>query len=181
MIDKRDTQSELPGELTNALSADIRFLGNMLGTIIREQHGDEAFDLVERIRASAKARRKSENEQDRVMTVDLLSTVDHLDLDSKRVLIKAFSNYFQLINLAEDQQRTRVLRQREATGVLSESIQAAIRDLHQAGLSFEQVRALLEKICIRLVLTAHPSEAKRKEVLVKLRQIALVLSQRDRQ
>src|SRR5262249_42902173 len=84
-------------------------------------------------------------------------------------------------NLAEDQQRTRVLRQRESAGVLNESIQAAVCDLQQRALSASEVRALLDKICIRLVLTAHPSEAKRKEVLVKLRRIGLVLSQKDRQ
>src|SRR5215831_7081280 len=168
MPNKRDTATEATGELTSALSADIRYLGNMLGTIIREQHGDVAFDLVERIRASAKARRQHERDHDPTMTADLLATVDNLDLESKRVLIKSFSNYFQLINLAEDQQRIRVLHQRETNGILHESIPIAIRDLQEAGRTADEVHALLDKICIRLVLTAHPSEAKRKEVLVKL-------------
>ena len=63
----------------------------------------------------------------------LAATIDALTLDEHRVLIKAFSNYFQLINIAEDQQRVRVLRQREATGVLGESLDAAMRSLMRRG------------------------------------------------
>jgi|FLYN01.1.fsa_nt_gi phosphoenolpyruvate carboxylase len=170
----RDTATDLT---TPALSADIKLLGNLLGVVIREQHGDTAFDLVEHIRASAKARRKDDPEATEHMT----RTIRHLSLDSKRVLIKAFSNYFQLINIAEDQQRIRVLRQREGSGHLDESIYDAVRSLHEAGLSAAEMQNLLNQLRVRLVLTAHPSEAKRKEVLIKLRQIADLIALRDRQ
>jgi phosphoenolpyruvate carboxylase len=170
----RDTATDLT---TPALSADIKLLGNLLGDIIREQHGDAAFDLVEHIRASAKARRKD----DKDASAHLTRTIRHLSLDARRVLIKAFSNYFQLINIAEDQQRIRVLRQREANGKLDESIDDAIRTLHQSGTTAEQMQALLNQLRVRLVLTAHPSEAKRKEVLIKLRQIADMMAARDEQ
>jgi phosphoenolpyruvate carboxylase len=165
-------------ERFSALSADIRLLGNLLGQIIREQHGDAAFDLVERIRARAKARRDL---SDSVQTQELAQDIRELDLEARQVLIKAFSNYFQLINIAEDQQRVRVLRQREAEGMLDESIEAAVRALHEAGVTADEVRRLFDQLRVRLVLTAHPSEAKRKEVLIKLRAIADHMARRDRQ
>src|SRR5690606_30980403 len=96
-------------ESVGSLSGDIRFLGALLGTVIREQHDKHAFELVEEVRAAAKARRAANGEE----TDRLLKRIDGLSLDEKRVLIKAFANYFQLINIAEDHQRVRVLRDRE--------------------------------------------------------------------
>jgi phosphoenolpyruvate carboxylase len=163
-------------DLSSPLSADIRLLGNLLGTVIREQHGDAAFNLVELVRRAAKDRRG-----DVPGAAEQLTTaISGLDLESQRVLIKAFSNYFQLINIAEDQQRIRTLRERERQGRVQESIDEAVRALHEGGLSADDVRALLDKISIRLVLTAHPSEAKRKEVLIKIRHIAQMMSGHDR-
>jgi phosphoenolpyruvate carboxylase len=164
-------------ELVGNLSFDIRLLGNLLGETIREQRGDEAFDLVERVRALAKTRRQHQPDA----TAHLAMMINGLDLDAKRILIKAFSNYFQLINIAEDQQRVRVLRQRESEGVLSESIDDAIQTLHKTGMTAEDMQHLLDHLRVRLVLTAHPSEAKRKEVLIKLREITRMMAVRDRQ
>ncbi len=164
-------------EIANPLSNDIRFLGNLLGNVIREQHGEAAFDLVEQVRAVAKARRSG----DPKATAELTTIIGGLDLEQQRVLIKAFGNYFQLINIAEDLQRIRVLRQREQDGRTSESIDDTVAQLQAAGLNADDMRELLNKISIRLVLTAHPSEAKRKEVLIKLRHIANLMAERDRQ
>jgi len=152
-------------------------LGNLLGNVIREQHGEAAFGLVEKVRAVAKARRSG----DPKAADELTRIISNVDLEQKRILIKAFGNYFQLINIAEDLQRIRVLRQRELDGRTSESIEEAVKRLHDAGLDTDAVRELFDKICIRLVLTAHPSEAKRKEVLIKLRHIANLMADRDRQ
>ncbi|MEP7290489.1 MAG: phosphoenolpyruvate carboxylase [Chloroflexota bacterium] len=164
-------------DLTSAMSGDIKLLGNLLGLVIREQHGSEGFRLVEQVRAEARARRKGEEGAEEA----LRSTIDQLDAPSLDVLIKAFSNYFQLINIAEDQQRIRVLRSREAKGPLGESIESAVADLRAAGVDAAQMRDLLDHLRVRLVVTAHPSEAKRKEVLVKLRQIAQKMAWKDEQ
>jgi phosphoenolpyruvate carboxylase len=158
-------------EANNPLSADIRQLGNLLGGIIKEQQGEAAFQLVEEVRASAKARRGGDS------TEQLAALIDQTTLDQKRTLIKAFSNYFQLINIAEDQQRIRALRDRERESEqsgtpVSETISEAVHRLCASGVTADQMRALLEKTRVRLVMTAHPSEAKRKEVLIKLRDIA---------
>ncbi len=164
-------------EIANPLSNDIRLLGNLLGNVIREQHGEAAFDMVEKVRAVAKARRSG----DPKAASELTRIISNIDLEQKRVLTKAFGNYFQLINIAEDLQRIRILRQREIEGRTSESIDEAVRRLHDAGMDANAVRGLLDKLNIRLVLTAHPSEAKRKEVLIKLRHIANLMADRDRQ
>ncbi len=161
----------------STLSQDIRTLGSLLGIIIQEQNGMEAYDLVEEIRAMSKARRNG----DAAAAFQLADRLENLPLDSKIVLIKAFSNYFQLINIAEDLQRIRVIRQREADGSLKESIINAIRTLKQRGKTADQVRNLLDHTRLRLVLTAHPSEAKRQEILIKLQRIALMMERRDRQ
>ena len=158
------------------LSADIHLLGDLLGQIIREQHGVEALELVEHVRHSAKARRAG----DEAALPELVRTLGAQPVEALRVLVKAFSHYFQLINIAEDLQRIRVLRDREATTGLRESVEAAIASLREAGLDAAAVRDLLARLRVRFVLTAHPSEAKRKEVLVKLRHIAERLAERDR-
>ena len=161
---------------SSPLSQDIRRLGNCLGIIIQEQNGMAAYELVEEIRAMSKARRDG----DASAAFQLADRLENLPLASKNVLIKAFSNYFQLINIAEDLQRIRVIRQREANGTLKESIVNAVRALKQSGKSAGEMASLLEKARLRLVLTAHPSEAKRQEILVKLRHIAQMMEKRDR-
>ena len=160
----------------SSLSQDIHTLGNWLGVIIQEQNGMDAYELVEEIRAMSKARRSG----DSAAAFQLADRLENLPLDSKQVLIKAFSNYFQLINIAEDLQRIRVIRQREAKGTLRESIVNAIGALKDSGKTADEIRSLLEQTRLRLVLTAHPSEAKRQEILVILRQIAQMMEMRDR-
>ncbi|MCY4145460.1 MAG: phosphoenolpyruvate carboxylase [Chloroflexi bacterium] len=168
------SDARTPG--SSILSQDIRLLGSWLGIVIQEQCGMEAFELVEEIRAMSKARRDG----DAGAAFQLADRLENLPLDAKLVLIKAFSNYFQLINIAEDLQRIRVIRQREAQGQLKESIFAAVRALKKSGKTAADMRALLEQTRLRLVLTAHPSEAKRQEILVKLRHIASMMERRDR-
>ena len=173
----QDVHNDTGSALRSRLSEDIRYLGTLLGNVIRLQHGEEALQLVEDIRAQARQRR--DQAQQPGASSALARQIAPLDLEAKRILIKAFANYFQLINIAEDQQRLRVLRQREMQGHPSESLGEAVATLHDVGFSAAEVRCLLNTLCVRLVLTAHPSEAKRKEVLVKLRHIADILAQRE--
>jgi phosphoenolpyruvate carboxylase len=163
------------GEFINPLSSDIRMLGRLLGVVIKEQHGEEALELVELVRGAAKSRRSGDLEAARLLS----TTIEKLDLALLRILVKAFGNYFQLINIAEDRQRIRVLRERERDGTQAENIVDAVAQLKRKGQSADQVRALLQTLSVRLVITAHPSEAKRKELLVKLRHIAQMLAEHD--
>ncbi len=158
------------------LSNNIHLLGDTLGTIIQEQHHIDDFQLVEEIRALAKDRRSGNGS----VTEQLANRINELNLEQKNILIKAFSNYFQLINIAEDLERLRVLRQREHEGDIRESIEAALQILKENGISAEEMAELFNHTRLRLVLTAHPSEAKRKEILIKLRHIAQMMSTRQR-
>src|SRR5262249_10816080 len=150
--------TESSADQASALSADIKLLGNLLGEAIREQHGDQALALVEKVRAQAKSRRERPAPGQTAAgntgsgAEPLAAEIDRLNLASRRILINAFSNYFQLINIAEDQQRIRVLRQRESSGVLDESIDAAIMALRDASVSAADMRRLLNRLSVRLVL-----------------------------
>jgi phosphoenolpyruvate carboxylase len=170
-----DADNDAGSAWRSLLSRDIRALGALLGNVIRLQHGEAALQLVEDIRAQARQRRARAQQRDASQA--LAQHIAALDLDAKRILIKAFANYFQLINIAEDQQRQRVLRHREMHGHPGESLGEAVATLCNAGLSATDMRHLLNTISVRLVLTAHPSEAKRQEVLVKLRHVADILAQ----
>lgn len=164
-------------QTSTLLSADIRLLGDLLGNIIKEQQGEQAFELVETVRLSAKDRRTG----DKAAAARLRDVIDKTTLDEKSVLIKAFSNYFQLINIAEDQQRIRVLRQRERGNRLEETIDGAIAAIKESGYDADKMHELLNQLRLRFVLTAHPSEAKRQEVLVKLRRIAQMMTAQERE
>src|SRR5690606_13119738 len=100
-----------------------------------------------------------------------------------RTVARAFSIYFDLVNISEDRQRVRVLREREqarAPEPVSESITAGIRELCEKGLSPQAVQETLSGLSIELVFTAHPSEAKRRSIRSKLRRMRHVLQGFDR-
>ncbi|HVO10794.1 MAG TPA: phosphoenolpyruvate carboxylase [Vicinamibacteria bacterium] len=163
------------------LSEQIHVLGDLLGQTIVEQEGRPLFDLVEEVRGLAKAHRLG----DEAAGERLLSRVESLPLPEARGLVKAFSSYFKLVNLAEDQERVRVLRRREREAQASgsaavETIEAAVRELHDSGLSPQDMQALLDRLLIMPVFTAHPTEAKRRTILTKLANVAELLRALDR-
>lgn len=162
------------------LRADIRLLGRILGEVIVEQAGQKIFDLEEHIRQLSKARRE---ENGRFFKKTLQHLVGTLDRNSSELIARAFTAYFELINVAEDQERVRVLRRRARTAhprPLRESIFAGVGTLRERGLEEDDVKALLERLHIELVFTAHPTEAKRRTVLSKLRRITDTLTELQR-
>ncbi len=173
-------QAASPEAQQEQLRATIRFLGNLLGETIIEQEGQEIFAVEEEFRALAKAWRVGDEAVRDEITRKSAQLID----EPQRTLavLKAFTTYFQLVNLAEEQQRARILRERqrvaEETGVpMPETIAQAVRRLHQEGLSADDMRALLANLFISPVLTAHPTEAKRRTVMAKLSAIAAALDE----
>ncbi len=155
-----------------ALSSDIHLLGGLLGGAIRRLAGEEAFDLVEEVRAAAKAARADSSVDTARRLRDRLG---RLGLGELRTLIRAFSIYFDLINLAEQQARVRAIRahlHRNGTEPLVESPEAALRRLRDRGVDADQVADHLDRALICPVFTAHPSEARRRTILGKLTSIA---------
>src|SRR5262249_21981899 len=165
-------------ETRDPLGEQIHLLGDLLGETIIEQEGRPLFDLVEEIRGLAKAHRAGSAEAGE----RLLARASALPLDQAQVVVKAFAGYFQLVNLAEEQERVRVLRQRaQHARPLGEPLAAAVRELRQQGLSADEMQELVRRLQIRPVLTAHPTEATRRTILTKQGRIAEALSFLDQQ
>lgn len=165
------------------LSETVRLLGDMLGETIIAQEGRELFDLIEDVRATTKSLRSGDPEAEAHMAERMAQLVH--DLPETRSVLKAFTVYFQLINLAEESHRVRVLRRRltEAHGQgqpMRETIDDAVARLKNSGCSAADVRHLLERLLIKPVFTAHPTEAKRRTILEKQRSISGILEERDR-
>ena len=153
------------------LKADVDLLASALGQVIREQEGDWLFDLVERVRHLTKSIRAGAASQ----RAELAELLQSLDLATAEKLLRAFTVYFQLINLAEEIHRVRVNRARgEGAGqaARNESVSAALAELKAQGWSADEVRRLLGRLDVELTLTAHPTEVKRYTVRLKLERIA---------
>ena len=151
------------------LRREVRLLGALLGQVLVEQGGEELLDVVERIRSRAIALRRTPDPAERRRLTDDL---DGLDLDALERVARAFTRYFQLVNLAEEKQRVRALRRRERAapdGYAEESLGAAVRELAAAGWTRDRIQSLVSTLAIHPVLTAHPTEARRRTFLVALR------------
>jgi phosphoenolpyruvate carboxylase len=161
-----------------ALRRDVSYLGRILGDTLVEQEGAPLLDLEERIRALAKARRANPGCGEHAARME--AAIRALDTPTAERVARAFTHYFQLVNLAE--QHHRVRRRREharAGGTQPGALVNVIRDL--AGrVPREAVEALLARASLELVFTAHPTEAQRRTVLDKHRHIAALLARRDR-
>jgi phosphoenolpyruvate carboxylase len=166
----------------DATSAQVRLLGEMLGRAISEVEGQEELELVERVRALAIASRNGDQDAG----AELLSLLRGIPAEEAMIVVSAFAAWFHLINLAEDQALVRQLildrQQAEAEdGDLPDTIRAAIRRLSDRGVSGPQLTALLDQVTIRPVMTAHPTESKRRTVLTKLGRVSTALRRLDQE
>ncbi len=162
------------------LSRNIHLLGDLLGQVIQEQQGQRVFDTVEKIRALAREWRAA----DAVTGVGSLAQLcENLPFELAAPVLRSFTTYFHLVNLAEEHEQVRVLRARELdrTQPLADSIAEAVDILKRQGLTPEKMQALLDHLAVEIVFTAHPTESKRRAVLRKLRSISMILGQIDTQ
>lgn len=165
-------------EKNRPLVDDIRLLGRILGDVIREQEGKEAFELVERVRKLSVAYRlKSDAQAGRAL--DRL--LKNLSSDQTVSVIRAFSYFSHLANIAEDRHHVRRREHHEAQGHLQEgSLALAFERLAQADIRATDIVRTLQHAYISPVLTAHPTEVQRKSILDAERAIAELVEQRDR-
>ena len=176
----RGTHMSEPAEGRDRLSEQIHLLGDVLGETIVEQEGRPLFELVEEVRGLAKAHRAGD-----VAAGERLSRrIQDLPLEEARVVLKAFASYFQLVNLAEDQERVHVLRSRARESAarkvpLAETVAAAVQGLRDQGLTAAEMQDLVRRLSIMPVFTAHPTEAKRRTVLTKLARVGDTLEALD--
>ncbi|MEI6661972.1 MAG: phosphoenolpyruvate carboxylase [Comamonadaceae bacterium] len=168
---KRAKDNERP------LVEDIRLLGRMLGDVIREQDGGPAYELIENIRKLSVAfRRDADHEADKALKKLLKS----LSADQTVSVIRAFTYFSHLANLAEDRHHIRRRAVHERAGESQEgSIDVAISRLRWAGISPKTISQTLAHSFVSPVLTAHPTEVQRKSILDAERAIAQLLTLRD--
>ena len=166
-----------PRENERPLVDDIRLLGRILGDVIREQEGAAAFELIEQIRKLSVAfRRDADHEADRA----LKKLLKGLSGDQAVSVIRAFTYFSHLANLAEDRHHIRRRAIHERAGNTQEgSIEVALQRLRWAGITPRTVAATLAHSFVSPVLTAHPTEVQRKSILDAERNIANLLTERD--
>jgi phosphoenolpyruvate carboxylase len=160
----------------DGLGREVSTLGRLLGDVIRDQEGEAGFRLVEEYRAATKALRAGEGRPADFGAAGraLLERTEKLDASEARLLVRAFTAYFHLVNMAEERHRLRVLRRREAAAgeaPRGESIPEAVREAAASGVTADRMRALLARCVVEPVFTAHPTEARRRTVLAKLRRL----------
>ena len=187
-----ELEAQSPEMKTAPLRRDVRSLGVLLGEVLREQAGDDLFDAVENLRRTAIARREADSAppsdesqalsrshmQQALLSVHALTN----NFNTSYQLARAFSFYFELINLAETNHRK---RRRLATQLSAEappqrgSLRGTLRALKAAGLTRAEAYKLLEQVCISPIFTAHPTEVARRSVMFKRRRISLLLEKLD--
>ncbi len=168
------------------LRDDIRLLGRLLGDTIREQEGEAVYEIVEHIRQSSIRFHRDEDETARR---DLETTLNSLSRGRTNQIIRAYSYFSHLANLAEDQHHVRRSRAHAMAGAHAAvapapregTIGRALKLLREAGITQADLQAFFAKALVCPVLTAHPTEIRRKSTIDREMEIAQLLAQRDRQ
>ncbi|NIM42446.1 MAG: phosphoenolpyruvate carboxylase [Hydrogenophaga sp.] len=174
----RSTTGAARRDKDQPLILDIRLLGRILGDVIREQEGKDAFELIERIRQLSVAFRRDD---DRSADKALKKLLKSLSADQTVSVIRAFTYFSHLANLAEDRHHIRRRAVHERAGERSQtgSLALALQRLREAGITPAQVARTLAGAHLSPVLTAHPTEVQRKSILDAERAIARLLTARD--
>ncbi len=162
---------------TEPLREDIRFLGGILGDIVRDHEGPEIFDLVERARVESFRVRRSEI--DRSELADLFSGID---IARAIPVIRAFSHFSLLANLAEDihRERRRMVHVRAGEPPQDSSLAATYAKLDAADLDADRVADLLRDALVSPVITAHPTETRRRSIFETQSRITELMRFRER-
>jgi phosphoenolpyruvate carboxylase len=170
-------------EIDRPLRRDVRWLGRLLGEVLIELEGQELFALEEKIRKLAILRRRGPREERGRAALELTNALAELTPEQASPVIRAFSLYFRLVNLAEQHHRVRRARAhgshaggRPQRGSLAAVMLAA----KESGVSASRMRDAIATLDVTLTFTAHPSEATRRTVLEKLYRIAHILEHYDR-
>jgi len=169
-----DTAKEEP------LRNDIRLLGRLLGDTVREQEGDAVFEIVEKVRQTAIRFARDGNPDSRA---ELAALLDPLPRDTTQSVVRAFSYFLQLANIAEDEHHIRRRRAHDLAGSPPRegSLIFALDALSTAGVTPEALADFFAHALVAPVLTAHPTEVQRQSLIRNHRDIARLLDQRERQ
>jgi phosphoenolpyruvate carboxylase len=158
--------------------ADEALLTDVLREVITLSDGPQALQLLDDAVALGHRARLGDGQA----ADQLARLIGDLSLDQTEVLVRALTRWFQLINLAEDNARVRRLRARDAADPdrpREGSLRRAIKDLRRAGTTAQELAAMLDRAELRLVMTAHPTEARRRTTIDKLARVFGVLRELD--
>ncbi len=150
------------------IQQDVRELGAMVGDVISEQTSEEAFETVEGLRTTAIDYREGNIDS----RVPLETALEEADDEQLLVVARAFTTFFELINLAEERERVRALREQSQARIPDDGLEEMVTQLSDAGVDTETAQGILEDVLIEPTFTAHPTEARRKTVKSKLRAVA---------
>src|SRR6516162_5671383 len=161
------------------LRNDIRLLGRILGDTVRDQEGADVFDLVERIRQTSI---RFHRDEDRTARRELESILDSMSISETVRIVRAFSYFSHLANIAEDQNNIRQMRAKSAAkGPFKASVLAeTFAHAQNAGIAAEDLRRFFKTALVSPVLTAHPTEVRRKSTMDREMEIAALLDRRER-
>jgi len=175
------TNGRTRADKDHPLFQDIRYLGRLLGDVLREQEGDAVFDVVETIRQTA-VRFRREDDNAAVQTLD--KKLRSLSPEQTVSVVRAFSYFSHLANIAEDRHRNRRHRIHALAGSAAQpgTIAYALERLVEAGAAATPVlQQFFNDALIVPVLTAHPTEVQRKSILDAEHDVARLLAERDQQ
>ncbi|MDP9379937.1 MAG: phosphoenolpyruvate carboxylase [Chloroflexota bacterium] len=164
---------------SDRLSEDVRLLGSVVGDVLREQAGDDLFNTVEWLRTRCIALR---SEWSGELHAELEALTNGLSSRTAFDVIRAFNLFFQVVNIAEENHRLRVLRQREleeAPAPRPNSTREAALGLAAEGVRAGDISSLLTRLTVELVFTAHPTESRRRSTLMHLRHISDLVAALD--
>src|SRR6266446_4470216 len=169
--------NEIP-EKDLPLRDDIRLLGRILGDTVRQQEGEAVFAVVERIRLTSIRFHRDEDETARR---ELEATLNSLLCSQTIQLIRAFSYFSHLANIAEDQHHIRRTRAHSlsASAPREGTMAHALARVREAGISRTQLQALFANAMVVPVLTAHPTEVRRKSTIDREMEVADLMAERD--
>jgi phosphoenolpyruvate carboxylase len=161
------------------LRDDIRLLGRILGDTVRDQEGEVVFDLVERIRQTSI---RFHRDDDKPARRELEAILDGMSTDETVLIVRAFSYFSHLANIAEDQNNIRQMRSQSLAGGVPQEgrLERTLGRAREAGFTGAELRAFFDNALVSPVLTAHPTEVRRKSTIDREMEIAALLNRRER-
>ena len=167
---------------TKSLREDVRYLGNILGQVIKKQEGISFFNLVEKVRKLSKANKS--NSLEKRSHFKIAKTLKNLSPSNTFKLTRAFSHFMNFINLAESIDASRRLNEYENSKKKSSSKNIFIEEIFEElfknkNISSNTIYNLAKNLNIGIVLTAHPTEVKRRTLIQKYHKITEIMEQRE--
>jgi phosphoenolpyruvate carboxylase len=177
--EKKNLAQKSTSDIDAPLREDIRLLGRILGDVLREKEGVDVFNIIENIRKTAISFRRAPTGQSNKKLGRMLQELTN---DQTIAVVRAFSYFSHLANIAVDKHQNLSQRQKLIAGASPEpgSIELALQRLKAADVAGDKIKAFFQDALMTPVLTAHPTEVQRKSTLDAEREIARLLIERDR-